>query len=79
MLKAAEMRNVENNIIGDITSGAEFKRVNVPRTDFDLTLILSVDGAVVKKSSKADFWPITFTIAELPSSVRNFFITPVAI
>ncbi|XP_012522526.1 uncharacterized protein LOC105828613 isoform X2 [Monomorium pharaonis] len=40
----------DSNIITDITDGSEYKRVNSRRRKYDLTLILSTDGACLKKS-----------------------------
>jgi len=54
--------------------GSEYKRVNNGRKQYDITLMLSVDGACIKKSSTASLWPICFTIAEVPPHLRRSFI-----
>lgn len=46
------MRNRDENIISDITDDLEYKRVNLGRGQYDLTL-LSTDGACLKKAQKA--------------------------
>lgn len=67
-------RNTDANVTSDITDGSEYKRVNIDRKWYDLTLMLSIDGACLKNSSKATLWPISFMIAEVPSHLRRSFI-----
>jgi len=72
--KAFQHRNTIINLITDITDGSEYKRVNIGRKQYDITLILSTDGACIKKSSTVSLWPICFTIAEVPPHLRRSFI-----
>ncbi|XP_067212192.1 uncharacterized protein [Linepithema humile] len=77
--KTFQHKNTNINIITDITDGSEYKRVNNNRKRYDITLMLSVDGACIKKSSTASLWPICFTIAEIPPHLRHSFIMCVGI
>lgn len=75
LLDAAEtLRHRDANIIADITDGSEHKRVNTGRGKYDITLILSTDGACLKKSSKNSLWPVSFMIAEVPTRFRRIFM-----
>lgn len=67
-------RNIDINVITDITDGSEYKRVNTNRKQYDITLMLNTDGACIKKSSTASLWPICFMIAEIPPYLRRSFI-----
>lgn len=51
--QAFQYKNTDNNIITDITDGSEYKRVNIGRKQYDITLMLSTDG-VLKKVLKKD-------------------------
>lgn len=68
--KAFQHKNTDNNIITDITDESEYKRVNIGRKQYDITLMLSTDGACIKKSSTASLWPICFMIMEVPPHLR---------
>lgn len=70
--KSLQHRNTDINIITDITDGSEYKRVNNGRKQYDITLMLNIDGACIKKSSTASLWPICFTIAEVLPHLRRF-------
>ncbi|XP_075144943.1 uncharacterized protein LOC142219991 [Haematobia irritans] len=66
----------EEGCITDIIDGSEYKRVNMNRNTYDLTLILYTDGISLSKSSKSNCWPLMFTIAEIPPHLRsNYIIT----
>lgn len=72
--KANSRRNNDKNIINDVTDGSEYKRVNSNRRQYDITLIMSTDGACVKKNSSNHLWPVSFIIAEVPPTIRRHFM-----
>jgi len=76
---AFQHRNTDTNIISDITDGSEYKRTNINRKQYDITLMLNTDGACIKKSSTASLWPICFMIAKVSPHLRRFFLTCVGI
>lgn len=77
--KAFQHRNTDTSIITDVTDGSEYKRVNIGRKFYDISLILSTDGACIKKSSTASLWLTSFTIMEVPPQLRHFFIMCIGI
>jgi len=76
---AGILQHRDDNIITDITDGSEYKRVNSERGKYDVTLILSTDGACLKKSSKSTLWPVSFMIAEVPTKLRRMFMLCISV
>ncbi|XP_067207385.1 uncharacterized protein [Linepithema humile] len=76
ILNQSKCRDRDPNVISDITDGTEYIRVNCRREKgvYDLTLILNTDGVSLMKSSKAQFWPLMFMIAEIPEYLRESFL-----
>jgi len=70
----SETRSQNDGTKCDITDGSEYQRVWSGITNqYKLTLILNTDGVSPHKSSKAKFWPLMFTIMEVPPHLRFSF------
>lgn len=71
--EARSQRGDSENIC-DITDGSEYKRVwSDISSKYKLTLILNTDGVSPHTSSKARFWPLMFSIMEVPPHLRSSF------
>ncbi|KAK3925205.1 Halomucin [Frankliniella fusca] len=64
-----------DGVIRDVLDGSEYLRVwsDVGVKKYQLTLILNTDGVSPHASSKAKFWPLMFTIMEIPPRLRSSF------
>ncbi|KAE8740268.1 hypothetical protein FOCC_FOCC014229 [Frankliniella occidentalis] len=70
----SETRRQRGANICDITDGSEYRRVwGGISSKYKLTLILNTDGVSPHSSSKARFWPLMFTIMEVPPHLRASF------
>ncbi|KAK3919885.1 Halomucin [Frankliniella fusca] len=70
----SETRSQRGDNICDITDGSEYRRVwGGIVSKYKVTLILDTDGVSPHPSSKARFWPLMFTIMEVPPHLRSSF------
>lgn len=74
-------RGHDLNVISDVTDGSEYIKVNSRREKgtYDLTLILNTDGVSLMKSSKTQFWPLMFMVAEISEHLRESFIVVIGV
>jgi len=75
ILNQSKSRDRDPNVISDITDGSEYIKVNCHRERgaYDLTLILNTDGVSLMKSSKNQFCPLMFMVAEIPEHFSGIF------
>ncbi|KAK3911659.1 Halomucin [Frankliniella fusca] len=70
----SETRSQRGDYICDITDGSEYSRVWGDNANkYKVTLILNTDGVSPHPSSKARFWPLMFTVMEIPPHLRPSF------
>lgn len=65
------------SFVCDVVDGSEYKRANetfVDKSKYDLCLTLNTDGIKYSNSSKVSFWPVMFSIVEVPEHLRETFI-----
>src|SRR6185437_11703387 len=70
-LMFADKYRLSNSLsISDICTGHAYKELRLG--SYDITVLLNLDGVPAFKSSTSSFWPLFFTINELPSDeIRN--------